>query len=565
MPTLNAPQTASFAVTAPGQYVVVVCSGPTDVMLVSWVGPGGISGQVTIRNTTAAGQDVGPFVDGTTVTFSALAGAPIYTPPGFGSATGATSANYKRNRALWKPPGVQANVPEGQGSSTVRILKFEAEAPFSRVRLWAMNRGPSGVDQIKFAVATTDQLAVDTANNAFLPQRGGSVINAPADSTNPNGWRVGTWGNALGQNALLGASSLSAGAAPVLSPILYPGSGFEYAGYRPGQPTLATPDVICSDWVRVRSINPTSTPANGIKRPLVLLALGRVAAGSPLTGVTIDAYNTWVTAAAQNANYSSWSGATPNAWDRLRVCAPSSGTDAIGTGTVTVPTGWVAPPSLATDTTINYFALEFDYDVPVRSFGFMGDSNVEGYAWADRAIASVSTPDKPYTSANLGMSTNRWVEFEATLHQFLKRGAPFTDLLIPSHSHNDLATVVGDALVPQNAGRNGTILEYDRQRERILRTIDMCDQLGIRVWLWTHFNGYHLTGAPEAETVIHLQWCRDLCASGRAVLVDVTSPTFQSENTGGTLLEDNIHFTTAGITRAMGIFITALRAEGGLS
>jgi lysophospholipase L1-like esterase len=78
MPTLNALSKATQTITAPGDFVRVFASNPGDAMRVTWSGPGGNNGQIEVRNTTTSGQDVGPFIDGTEVTFLALSGSPSY-------------------------------------------------------------------------------------------------------------------------------------------------------------------------------------------------------------------------------------------------------------------------------------------------------------------------------------------------------------------------------------------------------------------------------------------------------------------------------------------------------
>jgi hypothetical protein len=83
MPTLNSPQTAAYTTATPGEFVSVVCTGATDVMLVTWTGPAGTSGRRMVQNTTSAGEEVGPFLNSTVVTFSALSGSPTYTAPAF--------------------------------------------------------------------------------------------------------------------------------------------------------------------------------------------------------------------------------------------------------------------------------------------------------------------------------------------------------------------------------------------------------------------------------------------------------------------------------------------------
>lgn len=451
-----------------------------------------------------------------------------------------------RTRGMFKPPGAQATVPEAQGGNTPRILKLEAEAPFSRVRLWMFNRNVVGADQIKFAVGTTDNLDNSTINNTFVPQRNGVASNVAASATVPHGWKIGTWGGNQ------------------LSPRMYASGGEPFSGYRPGQSTLSIPDIIVSDWVDVRSVDPLTVPPNGIKRPLLLLALGRVTAGG-IPGV-LDGYNTWLTASAQNTNYTNWLAGT-DPWVRLRLGGVCNTTpqDAIGTGVIALPTAWTAPPAVAADAIPLYFALEYDYDVPCRSFLAIGDSNTEGYAWLDHAINAVSTPEKPYVLANMGQSTCRWVEFEQTAMQMLYRGMAPTDIVMPSHSHNDTATAVGNSLTDPINNRGQAAAEYSRQRQRILALLDVCDRLGAQAWIWTHFNGYHRTnlGPPEPETVLHLQWVRDLCATGRAKLIDITNDAFVAANgAGANLLEDDIHFTIpAGRDYARAVAITSLKKD----
>lgn len=84
MPTLSAPNVSTYRTTTPNEIVNVICTGQNDSMVVSWVGPGGISGQRTVRNTSAAGEEVGPFPNDTTVTFAAGSGTPSFTAPAYG-------------------------------------------------------------------------------------------------------------------------------------------------------------------------------------------------------------------------------------------------------------------------------------------------------------------------------------------------------------------------------------------------------------------------------------------------------------------------------------------------
>ncbi|WP_395652553.1 SGNH/GDSL hydrolase family protein [Brevundimonas sp.] len=105
MPTLAAPQSATYTTVSPQEFVNVVCTGATDLMLVSWVGPAGTSGQRTVRNTTSAGEDIGPLLDGTTVTFTAQSGSPVFTAPAYSPpvqalVSGAGKALAEANRRI---------------------------------------------------------------------------------------------------------------------------------------------------------------------------------------------------------------------------------------------------------------------------------------------------------------------------------------------------------------------------------------------------------------------------------------------------------------------------------
>lgn len=464
--------------------------------------------------------------------------------PVSGIAGGGSGSFEAKTTGMFKFPGAQGSVPEAQGSSNCTILNFEAEAEFSAVRLVMFSRNAVGSDQIKCAVGTTDKLETATVNDVFAPQRGGVISNVPASSTAPNGWVVVTWnGNTL-------------------SPRMYPSGGEPFNNYRPGQSTFSIPDVIVSDWMPVSSVLPAGTPPNGVRRPIVLLALQRVSAGGQSPHI-LDGFNTAATASRQNSNHALWlAGATPHIRRLLGAACPTSPQDAIGTGTVNLPASWTPPPGVTSGITPLYFGLEFAYNVPTRYFLAIGDSNTEGYGFLEKAIYTKSKPDKPYTLCNMGQSTNRWIEFGPAGLQLLIKGIRPTDIVIPSHSHNDTATAVGNSLTDPVANRGQAARVYAATKQRILETLTVCESFGIKCWIWTHFNGYHRTnlGPPEPETVLHLKWVRDLCATGRAKLIDITNDAFVAANgAGANLLEDDIHFTIpAGSDYAAAVTVAAL-------
>jgi lysophospholipase L1-like esterase len=103
MPTLSAPNSATIQFDKPGGYLTVDCAvGSTAV--VSWFGPGGTSGQRTVRNIS---EDVGPFIDGTTATVRATDGTCSYEQGGQSSVSGAGNLS-SAGIALVLPPKIYA-------------------------------------------------------------------------------------------------------------------------------------------------------------------------------------------------------------------------------------------------------------------------------------------------------------------------------------------------------------------------------------------------------------------------------------------------------------------------
>lgn len=131
MPILYANQTAIYQVATPNEFVAVVCSGASDVMLVSWIGPAGTSGQRTVRGTTSVGEDIGPFPNGSSVTFTAISGAPFYTAPAFAAP-------------------VQTLVSSSQSQSS-DILPAQSKAVSASGQVV---QGPCSVSQIKCTAGT---------------------------------------------------------------------------------------------------------------------------------------------------------------------------------------------------------------------------------------------------------------------------------------------------------------------------------------------------------------------------------------------------------------------------
>lgn len=392
-------------------------------------------------------------------------------------------------RGLIKTAGSGGQLVEGQGVART-IFKIRAPAAFDRVRFWALHRSPREALGVRFAVAPTEQALNDTIANAFHPRQGGTSFNVAQSSAAPAGWRAGKFG---------GADSVD----------MLPSQGFR-GSWGPTGSYQAIPDIAVSDWIDCPSI---AALDGGGPCLLVRYLTNGTPAGTETTngGPTINGSTTFGTAG-----------------------------DFISDLTI-VPT---AVPG-TTKFFIPGFCIEFDFRVKGRSFAVPGDSNSEGYGWMYTAIAEMSTPDRPYVSANLGMSTHREIEYMANFRQFLKRGYRPTDVLIPSFSHNDFQTI------PNKVG-------FDRQRNRILQALDLCDSIGAKAWIWTHFRGTNTGVGPNDWTAIEFnQWVRSLCATGRATLVDVAN----GWNSATMVADDKTHFNELGKAKAKADFKAALMME----
>lgn len=393
-------------------------------------------------------------------------------------------------RGLIKTAGSGGQLVEGQGVGRT-IFKIRAPAAFDRVRFWALHRSPREALGVRFAVAPTEQPLNDTIANAFHPRQGGSSFNVAQSSAAPAGWRAGKFG---------GADSID----------MLPSHGLRGA-WGPTGSYQAIPDIAVSDWIDCPSI--AALDGGG---PCLLVRY--LTSGSPAAteitngGLTLNGSTTFGTAG-----------------------------DFVSDLTI-VPT---AVPG-ATKFFVPGFCIEFDFRMKARSFAVPGDSNSEGYGWMYTALAEMSSPERPYVSANLGMSTHREIEYMANFRQFLKRGYRPTDVLLPSFSHNDFQTI------PNKVG-------FDRQRNRILQALDLCDSIGAKAWIWTHFRGTNTGVSPNDWTCIEFnQWIRDLAATTRRfTLVDVA----KDWNSATMVASDQTHFNELGKAKAKTDFKNELMKE----
>ena len=384
-------------------------------------------------------------------------------------------------RGLIKMHGSGAHLVEGQGVSRT-IFKIRAPAAFDRVRIWALNRSPREAN-VRFAVAATEQPLNDTIANAYHPRSGGASFNVAQSEAAPIGWRTGKHGGAEGADLL-------------------PNQGLRGTYITSYQ---AIPDIAVSDWIDCASL-----PALDGLGPCLLVRYQ---------------VNSASIAGAEITN----GGSTIN------------GSTTFGNGNDIVSDLTNVPSAVPGTTKFNIpgFCIEFDFRVKANSLAVVGDSNSEGYVWQYAAWNEMSTPERPYVSANFGMSTHREIEYMANFRQFLKRGYRPTHVLFPSFSHNDFQTI------PNKVG-------FDRMRNRILQTLELCDSINAKPICWTHFRGTNTGVGPNDSTAIEFnQWVRNLAATtGRFTVVDVA----KDWNSATMVANDKTHFNEVGAAKAKGDF-----------
>lgn len=458
---------------------------------------------------------------------------------GGGSLTNAQSNKVKslsnNFRGIYKPSGSNVHVTGSYGASSV-MMKVEAEAPFSRVRVWILHRGAYGQGGWKVAVAATDKYAVDTVSNAFYPQKGGTVNNAAQTTSDESGWVPAKWGGAGDEIAGGGSYGLYSGSVPRgedTSGKLYPSYDFDQSWQQSGV-NNANVGIVCSSWMDCKSVTPSPVQPSGIARPFLLLKFYRVTGSFPIEGAS--AYP--VTAATAQTVYDDWLTGT-NLTRRLIYVRAYTGGDGISDYTK-VPAAAGAPNGSVIED-YPYIAIEYEYDVPARSFIASGDSNLEGSAGLgfQQAVKELSTPSKPLEFANFGMSSCRSIQYFAMLDSVLSEGMSFTDLIIGSHSTNDFVR---------------TTFEANKNKLQILRVLNDADKLGITVWIYTHWSGIH--GADDPEVVAYLTWIRGLCSNGRAKLIDVAANWLDSYSSDG-----GTHANATGIAYCKDLFKAALASN----
>jgi lysophospholipase L1-like esterase len=375
----------------------------------------------------------------------------------------------------------------GSTVASTSYTKFEAEAPFSRVRLHFYSKEAAALANIKAVVASTEVASVSTVNNITVPIVNGTNYNVAhsAAAANMYGFRTVTFGGA------------STGTIP--------------AG------TVAVPGELVSDWIECQSVTPTTG-----SRPFLLV---RHYADPATNSSTISFGST-----TYNQNWQ-----TGSAQPYFRQYYPIGLTSSDGVGTLT---------NLPAATTIGggrFIGVEFDYTVPCRSVLAVGDSLTEGGGyqpygydnWILRAVNTKSTPTAPLQCFNGGLSSQTQTSFMTTLTNLINNGASPTDIVIPNWSINNTSTT--------------TLTRFHTgiAKAQILTALQDARRVGARVYLWTSYHRPKYTAFPNAiEAFDELQtWTRNLCATGAATLIDVAAGWNDATHLG----VDAIHPNPAGI------------------
>ena len=284
----------------------------------------------------------------------------------------------------------------GGNAAISTLFKVRADAPFSRIRLRVYGKEAAASTLWKAIVAPTETAASDTQNNRYVPIVGGSAFNSAWSSSNPFGWRSVTFGGVATGGIPLGTS--------------------------------ARASELVSDWIECSSV-PRADGGAGFLSLIRLYHPGAVGNTHTVVGNQTP------------VPYVGWRGAFTAAEPFYRdfsACVFNG--DSVGTLT-NMPT-----IDYSADTNWGFWiAVEFDFDVPVRTVLAVGTSITTGgggqiYAfdnWSTRAILSLSTRATPIMPFNGGMSGQNTAAFLQGMADLLASGLRPTDVIIEGHGPND--------------------------------------------------------------------------------------------------------------------------------
>jgi hypothetical protein len=306
--------------------------------------------------------------------------------------------------------------------------------------------------------------------------------------------------------------------------------------------------MICSDIIPIRSV-----PTVGGSRPHILLRLRR--------GSRAGDAHSWINVFSNDADGNNPLYALQRAkvetqpYGRTRYMQEANSTDGVN-NLATMPGSVLSfAANNGTNMGAPYFALEFFYDVPVRSLLSLGDSTFEqgapakyGYmTWIPMAVYSKSTPAAPWSYCNGGASSMMSNTYDQLIHQLVRLGQRPTDVLLEAFSVNEFGLAQGvqtERLVSETIGRHEAVLAQ-------------CKKIGARLLISNSiYPAGNSNGGPRQmyETVDN--WVNSVCSAGHATLVDLRSGINQATH----LRSDDgyTHFTIAGGEYARAVLAAVL-------
>jgi lysophospholipase L1-like esterase len=343
--------------------------------------------------------------------------------------------------------------------------KIEMEAPFYRARIHIFSREAAVCAGWKFLVASTEKVAHASQNERYTPMVGGVSYNSLASSSNPYGWRAGTFaGNATGSTPAA-ASGIRA-------------------------------SVLTSDWVECASV----PRLDGSLRHYLMVRLYN-------PGVAGNT-NTIMRGPISGNGFATWNTAAGNAWYREWRIGAVNNLDGVGTlsnmdtNDYEVTADWPF-----------WIGVEVDYGVPTRTFFAFGDSltasgggqSYDFDLWLWRSVMAASTPAAPMHAFNNGASSQTHATFSNFLKDMVSAGIRPTDVIIPIGSPNDAES----------------IWNTNQCVNRVLDAIDQTLSIDARPFLTTRFPNDTYSGVNEAQRLAENQIAKSICAANKRVtLVD---------------------------------------------
>lgn len=274
--------------------------------------------------------------------------------------------------------------PTGSTGLRQAVFKREAEAQYTKVRVWILNKTTAApLPTFEAFVASTEDGRVDTVARAFSPMIGGATDNAR--------WQRLKWGGA-----------------DTVTPPITAGSGQSIAGYS------------VSDWLDLPSIGRTDAPGG---RPMAVLRVNQLTASAAFVG--------------GSANSTQWHLGRGQPWYREEMSQTAPGADV---------TSYPVSLSANFDDPIACW-LEFSYSVPARNMLIVGDSREASAAslygsdsWWRRALKAKSTAAAPICGTNCSGSGHSQIQFLKLATDLINAGWQGTDVLVPGFSQNGFGT-----------------------------------------------------------------------------------------------------------------------------